>query len=72
MTLTPQQLILFGDENQADSDGRDAANTNSQLVWPDGIIPYEFSPLITTQRRNDIETEFRAVNQKFSGCISIE
>ena len=47
------------------------ARGNESYRWPNGIIPYDFSPIISKKDRKFIRNAIQDMNNKLAGCIKI-
>ena len=47
------------------------ARRNESYRWPNGIIPYDFSPIISKKDRKFIRNAIQDMNNKLAGCIKI-
>ena len=63
MMLTKDQLEQSFDPVQA--------KANESYRWPDGIVPYAFSPNIKEKYRKIIRKAIQDMNNKLAGCVKI-
>ena len=47
------------------------ARGNESYRWPNGVIPYDFSPDISKRNRKFIRRAIQDMNNKLAGCIKI-
>ena len=68
MMLTKDQLNqLFGGLSYVPLQARG----NESYRWPNGIIPYDFSPIISKKDRKLIRNAIQDMNNKLAGCVYI-